>query len=1345
MKKLLSVIVLAAMLVTMICPSFAAAGAEVKEFDTLTFTVDDVVLEDGENTVDVAVRVAGNGEHNCKTGIWGAAISLYYPSELEVVDIKNGDLFPDSEVVYDLEKWNTTTPDDSTQSALEENEIDVDGKDYKFGKFVAEEADYAGGVLENGVLFVVTIQIPTNVVKGDTWTIGVVAGKGDVCDCGTTRVDDDGKTVIDYVDIPFSLDNGSVTANYSTVSTVTVADASVTATYDVEVPVEVSSNAGIWAMRAELAYDPALLTFNGIKSGIFAVEDGVNYSVSDGVITVFVEGTEVADTVEDGALFTLLFTANAKAGNSPVTIKLLDVVNTNSVDLDVITEDGSVEIIAAPAISVGSLETFADKTVEIPVTISKNSGIVSARLEVAYDVEGLKFEGVTGGLFAADDTNASASNGIVTVFVENDEVADMAKDGVLFNLVFTTLKNEDAVYDLVATVIADSTINVNGDEVKFLGESGAITVKAHEHNYETVAVDPTCTEDGYIADICSICEDVKEPIDVIPATGHTEAAPVTVEATCTEDGYVRVNCAVCGRPIRETKIKATGHDWTAVETVAPTCVAEGYTAYVCANGCGEEKNDDFLPIDKVNGHTAGDKVVVAEPTYEADGTYEIHCTVCDEVVESGVIPMLSTITVTVGDATVKCGKDLTVPVVLDGNEGMFIIRLNVAYDADKLVYVGAENGEVFAAANVIFTKVADGNLTLYFEADGNEDVTANGVLANLKFTVVDDNAAAGETEIAVNVEDAVNLAEDDIYVYPVNGTVDIILGATVNVANASVQQCGDVEVPVSFNLNDGVWAVRAEYKYDATKLTFKGIKSGAFAAEDKVNYSENNGVITVFAEGTDVADVAGDVVLYTLQFTAKKVIGETTVEAKVIEAITVDSEDVEFRGVNGVIDITPMPAISVGKVDGYTGTTVKVPVTVTLNPGVISVRMEIKYDAASLEFVGVDSGLFNADDTNASAKDGVITVFVENSAIADMTDNGVAFYLNFTAKNEADAEYALEANIIADSTINVEGDEVTFITNDGAIVMHAHSTHTLVKETVDATCEADGYVGERCTVCGELVSYDVIPATGHSWTEVEVVPSTCVDHGYTLYICETCGTEEKRDYTDLVDHVHGESVIVVYPCLCDGVSVVLCEVCGEILSQEILPVIGSHTPGEPEIKVQSCTEEGLIVVHCTVCGEELSREVIPMDPHDTTGNTPIIESYATCTTDGITRIACNTCHEMIVLVNPAMGHLECEEPEIVEPTVDSEGAEIYRCITCGEVVRTVVIPALEFAPGDVNKDGVINFDDVYALLDAIMAGEFDADEDYDASLDFEPDGVINFDDVYALLDGIMAGKYDTDD
>ena len=76
-------------------------------------------------------------------------------------------------------------------------------------------------------------------------------------------------------------------------------------------------------------------------------------------------------------------------------------------------------------------------------------------------------------------------------------------------------------------------------------------ISDHEHVFESKTVQPTCTQDGYVADVCTICDRtiVRE---TIPALGHDwDDGKVTKEPTETEPGIRTFTCKRCG----ETKTK----------------------------------------------------------------------------------------------------------------------------------------------------------------------------------------------------------------------------------------------------------------------------------------------------------------------------------------------------------------------------------------------------------------------------------------------------------------------------------------------------------------------------------------------------------------------------------------------------------------------------------------------------------------------------------------------------------------------------------------------------------------------------------------------------------------------
>lgn len=114
----------------------------------------------------------------------------------------------------------------------------------------------------------------------------------------------------------------------------------------------------------------------------------------------------------------------------------------------------------------------------------------------------------------------------------------------------------------------------------------------HEHEYEVIVTEPTCTENGYTTYTCKGCGD-SYVSDETKALGHDfEEWTVSKEATCTEAGERIRKCIRCDYTESE-EIVATGHDYEAVVT-APTCTENGYTTHTC-KVCGYGFTDNEIP------------------------------------------------------------------------------------------------------------------------------------------------------------------------------------------------------------------------------------------------------------------------------------------------------------------------------------------------------------------------------------------------------------------------------------------------------------------------------------------------------------------------------------------------------------------------------------------------------------------------------------------------------------------------------------------------------------------------------------------------------------------------------
>ncbi|MBQ4417858.1 MAG: hypothetical protein IJT41_05325 [Clostridia bacterium] len=157
-------------------------------------------------------------------------------------------------------------------------------------------------------------------------------------------------------------------------------------------------------------------------------------------------------------------------------------------------------------------------------------------------------------------------------------------------------------------------------------------VPAHEHTYEAVRHEATCTERAYIETKCTYpgCGSVKEIIPLSESgLGHAfpaEGTP-TKAATCTEDGVMTFSCTREG--CKETKtepIKALGHEFAkdGETTKAATCTEDGVMTFSCTReGCKETKTE---PIKALGHDFAQEGVVTKEATCTEAGVMSFPCT-----------------------------------------------------------------------------------------------------------------------------------------------------------------------------------------------------------------------------------------------------------------------------------------------------------------------------------------------------------------------------------------------------------------------------------------------------------------------------------------------------------------------------------------------------------------------------------------------------------------------------------------------------------------------------------------------------------------------------------------------
>ncbi len=232
---------------------------------------------------------------------------------------------------------------------------------------------------------------------------------------------------------------------------------------------------------------------------------------------------------------------------------------------------------------------------------------------------------------------------------------------------------------------------------------------------------------------CSICEEIWEdtnssndvsscevcnPPHSCTFAGKTE---IITEATCTETGSKKVYCtdASCGK-YETVSIAAKGHQYTKV-IIAPTPTAQGYTEHTCS-ACGDIYKDNYT--DYVN-----------------DDAPQL-------VMES---------------ITASAGKEISVKLSLQNNTGIAGLAISLKYDESVLTLKEVRKGNLFSG----FT--SGKNLVW----DESKDVTADGILATVVFTVAD-NASAGDYKIEIITRSCTNANLEDVVPVTTAGIITII-------------------------------------------------------------------------------------------------------------------------------------------------------------------------------------------------------------------------------------------------------------------------------------------------------------------------------------------------------------------------------------------------------------------------------------------------------------------------------------------------------------------------------------------------------------------------------------------
>ena len=218
------------------------------------------------------------------------------------------------------------------------------------------------------------------------------------------------------------------------------------------------------------------------------------------------------------------------------------------------------------------------------------------------------------------------------------------------------------------------------------------------------------------------------------------------------------------------------------------------------------------------------------------------------------------------------------------------------------------------------------------------------------------------------------------------------------------------------------------------------------------------------------------------------------------------------------------PTVAISTAQGKKGKSVEITVSIANNPGIVSMTLNLTYDAAALKLTGVaDTGLMPGQMHTTTYTSPYTLTWANDTAPANITVNGTFAKLTFEILTDVVGEYPIMVSVPKDGILDFDVNNIDFRLDHGGITVLSDHTHKTVHyPAAAATCNAGGNIEYwYCAGCNTYfadangntkianAATDKNPANHVGGTEVRgAQPAACSTPGYTgdTY-CLGCGAK----------------------------------------------------------------------------------------------------------------------------------------------------------------------------------------------------------------------------------------------
>ncbi|MBQ8341461.1 MAG: hypothetical protein IJY22_03675 [Clostridia bacterium] len=811
-------------------------------------------------------------------------------------------------------------------------------------------------------------------------------------------------------------------------------------------------------------------------------------------------------------------------------------------------------------------------------------------------------------------------------------------------------------------------------------------IPANGHSYSVMAVNPTCTQQGYALHVCSVCED-SYATHFLPAPGHSEGNWITDKAaTCTSIGYKHTECKVCETILQTAEIEKIAHTEVVDAAVEATCTASGLTAGKHCSVC-----DTVLVAQTVisaKGHSESAWMTDKAATCTSIGYKHIECTVCKTILQTAEIAKLSHTEVIDAAVAATCtAEGLT--------EGKHCSVCNTVLVAQHTVEAVGHN-----ESGWITDKVATCTSIGYHHTVCTvcETILQTAEIAKLAHTEAIDTAVAatctanGLTEGKHCTVCNTVLVAQNVVVATGHTNSDWIIDKAATCTSIGYQhiECTVCETILQTAEITKLAHTEAIDAAVAATCTADGLTEGKHCSVcntvlvvqrvvEAIGHNESTWITDKTATCTSIGYhhtvcTVCETILQTAEI--EKLAHTVVVDAAV--AATCTAEGLTEGKHCSVCNIV-LVAQNVVEATGHTNSnwlTDKDPT------------------CTSIGYKHIECTVCKTILQTAEIAKLAHTVVVDAAVAATCTADGLT-----EGKHCSVCNTVLEAQNVVEATGHTDSewiiDKAATCTSIGykhvecricaTILQTAEiekSVHTEVKDAAVAeTCVATGLTeGKHCAVCHTvLVAQNVLPAKGHAGSDWIIdKAATCTSIGYKHTECTVCKTILKTAELAKVAHAEVKDAAVAATCTTTGLTEGKhCSVCHTVLmAQNTTPVLDHADSEWITDKAATCTSIGYMHIECTVCATILQTAEIEKLAH-----TEVVDAAvaATCTATGLTEGKhCSVCNTVLLAQNvvEATGHTNSEWIIDQNSTCTSIGYKHIECTVCATILQTAEIEKL---------------------------------------------------------------------